>query len=249
MRCRDALARSTAYVDGELDERTTRAVRGHLRGCEACAAAIADEQALRAAAADLAPVDPPPALWGAIASRLAADDVAEARRSPLALWLLGAVDALRRHALPATVAVTAAATALVWLGRGDRPFLLYRALPAPAVATAAPPAPATPSGPTPSVEDAQLGELGELVRHHEAALAELAIAVDAARPGWSTAEAARFAEAAAAARAAVVAARAELPRPGADQRLLAAYRAEIALHTRAAIGTPAALARLEPRSR
>jgi hypothetical protein len=249
MRCRDALARSTAFVDGELDERTTRAVRGHLRGCAACAAAIADERALRAAAADLAPVDPPPALWDAIASRLAADEVAEAARSPLALRLLGALDRLRRHALPAAVAITAAATALVWLGRGDRPFLLYRALPAPAVARAAPAASARPSGPVPSVEDLQLGELGELVRHHEAALAELAVAVEAARPGWSPAEASGFAEAAAAARAAVVAARAELPAPGADQRVLAAYRAEIALLTRAAIGTPAALARLEPGGR
>ena len=71
MRCRDVLRLSTAYIDGQLDERRSSAVRGHLRTCVACESAVAQEVQIRDAAAELDPIDPPAALWRAVEEKLA----------------------------------------------------------------------------------------------------------------------------------------------------------------------------------
>jgi hypothetical protein len=245
MRCRDALARSTAYVDGELDERHSRAVRGHLRGCPRCADAFAAEAAMRDGLGELEPIEPPATLWRDIEARMGSDEIAEASRSPLTLALLSLVDRLRQRVLASAVVVTAAVLAVVWLERDRRaPPVATASRVAVAVAasvagTAAPaptPTPA-PIASTESFEDAAARELVAGVEHHEAALAELEH--DIAGAGSTTP---RVRRALAAARAEIAAARAALPASDAAPRVMAAYRDAIALHARVAAGRTDALA-------
>ena len=118
--CRDTDRLVTAYVDGELDERRSSALRGHLRVCERCAERVEDEVRVRDAAARLEPVDPPADLWQAIDTRLAAAEIDDSRRSPLWLWWQRALDGARRHMVPLGVVGAAAAALLaVWLTRPD----------------------------------------------------------------------------------------------------------------------------------
>src|SRR6185503_5104567 len=86
MRCADVERLVTEYVDGELDERRSSALRGHLRVCTGCAARVEDEVAVRETAGSLAPLDPPADLWAAIDTRLAEAEIADARRSRVWLW-------------------------------------------------------------------------------------------------------------------------------------------------------------------
>lgn len=113
MNCRDVERWSTAYVDGELDDRRASALRGHLRLCDGCRARIEDESQLLAAAEDLGPVDPPPALWSAIEQRIADAEIADAERPRVWLWWA----ALRERALPVAVGAVAVAVVVVWLWR------------------------------------------------------------------------------------------------------------------------------------
>jgi Putative zinc-finger len=78
--CDDVRAKLTAYLDGELEDDRGSAIRGHLRGCEACRNMAADEAALRDGLRALPPLDPPHALWTNIQRRLAAEEVADADR-------------------------------------------------------------------------------------------------------------------------------------------------------------------------
>lgn len=77
MICDDVRAKLTAYLDGELEDNRGSAIRGHLRGCEACRHMAADEAALRDGLRSLPPLDPPNALWSGIQRRLAAEEVAD----------------------------------------------------------------------------------------------------------------------------------------------------------------------------
>jgi hypothetical protein len=78
--CDDVRSKLTAYLDGELEDTRGSAVRGHLRGCEACRAMASDEAALRDGLRALPPLDPPNALWSGIQARLAAEEVADSER-------------------------------------------------------------------------------------------------------------------------------------------------------------------------
>src|SRR5678815_4584208 len=80
MSCESIREKLTAYLDGELEGERGSAVRGHLRGCEACRQIAADEAALRDGLRALPPLDPPPSLWAGVQARLAAAEAAEARR-------------------------------------------------------------------------------------------------------------------------------------------------------------------------
>jgi hypothetical protein len=70
----------TAYLEGDLPDERGSAVRGHLRGCEDCRRAAADEAALRDGLRALPPLDPPASLWAGVQQRLAAEEVADAER-------------------------------------------------------------------------------------------------------------------------------------------------------------------------
>jgi hypothetical protein len=81
----------TSYLEGDLADDRGSAVRGHLRGCQDCRRAAADEAALRDGLRALPPLDPPASLWAGVQQRLAAEEVADAERSTwrrvLARWM------------------------------------------------------------------------------------------------------------------------------------------------------------------
>jgi hypothetical protein len=80
MKCESVRERLTAYLDGELEGERGSAVRGHLRGCDACRAIASDEAALRDGLRALPPLDPPASLWAGVQQRLAAEEVRDAER-------------------------------------------------------------------------------------------------------------------------------------------------------------------------
>jgi hypothetical protein len=82
MTCETIQPRLTAYLDGELTDDHGSVVRGHLRECAACRQIARDEAALRDGLRLLAPVDPPATLWAGVQARLAAAEVADARKPP-----------------------------------------------------------------------------------------------------------------------------------------------------------------------
>lgn len=108
MKCESARAQLTAYLDGELEDDRGSAVRGHLRGCDACRQVATDEAALRDGLRALPPLDPPPSLWAGIQQQLAAAEMADAERPAwrrvLARWArLGPQIGLAGVALAAAV--------------------------------------------------------------------------------------------------------------------------------------------------
>jgi hypothetical protein len=90
MKCESVREQLTAYLEGELAGDRGSAVRGHLRGCDACRDVATNEAALRDGLRSLPPVDPPASLWAGVQARLAAAEVADAKkpawRRLLARW-------------------------------------------------------------------------------------------------------------------------------------------------------------------
>lgn len=80
MKCDSVREQLTAYLDGDLDDHRGSAVRGHLRGCEACRNVARDEAALRDCLRALPPLDPPASLWEGVQRQLAAAEIADAER-------------------------------------------------------------------------------------------------------------------------------------------------------------------------
>lgn len=188
-RCRDVDRLATLYVDGELDDRRSSALRGHLRVCGRCAERVEDEARVRELAADLGPIDPPAAMWKAIDARLAEEEIGDSRRPALWLVVQRLSDGLRRNALVIGLGGAAAALALfVW-----QPGESTQAPPV-ARAAAQPAAPPTPPGCTGA------GNQDELIlcQGHEAdrryidAIAELRGALAEERSAWSAEDASRF---------------------------------------------------------
>lgn len=125
--CETIQPRLTAYLDGELTDEHGSVVRGHLRECAACRQIARDEAALRDGLRVLAPVDPPATLWAGVQARLAAAEVADARkprwRRAWARWAPWTRWAPTMPQLAAGGLVAAAAVAmLTWRAhRGDEP--------------------------------------------------------------------------------------------------------------------------------
>lgn len=80
MNCQDVRPQLTGYLDGELEDGRGSAVRGHLRGCEACRSAAHDEAALRDGLRALPQHEAPSELWAGVQRQLAAAEVADAAR-------------------------------------------------------------------------------------------------------------------------------------------------------------------------
>jgi anti-sigma factor (TIGR02949 family) len=78
--CDDVRPQLTAYLDGELEGDRGSAVRGHLRGCDACRSAAHDEAALRDGLRALPQQEAPPELWARVQRELAAAEVADAAK-------------------------------------------------------------------------------------------------------------------------------------------------------------------------
>lgn len=148
MKCEDARAALTAYLDGELEGDRGSAVRGHLRGCEACRQVAGDEAMLRDALRALPPVDPPASLWAGVQHRLAAAEVADAERPAWRRALARWTPLAPRFGL-AGLALTAAALLLVWRAKRHGEDVVAPS-PSPsqssqsAVASAQPPTPPAP---------------------------------------------------------------------------------------------------------
>jgi len=117
MKCKTVRSWSTDYLDGDLSAVRTSAVRGHLRTCKDCQAALASEAQLRDALGGLdSEMDPPEQLWGSIQNRLAAEEVADAEhfvRRLTGRWLR------ERAPLFAGAAVAVAVVVAVVLLGGD----------------------------------------------------------------------------------------------------------------------------------
>jgi len=248
MRCRDVDELVTVYVDGELDERRSSALRGHLRVCSGCAERVEDEARLREAAGSLEALDPPSDLWSAIDARLAEAEIADARRSRVWLWWQRALDGARRHRIAVGMAGAAAAAVLaVWIvrsgdGGGERPSASSARVAelAPELRSAAP-ASADRCDAVATHDEQILCQMHEADRRYLDAIAELDRLVSEERASWPAADAERF-----------DAAVAELDRAAGDElkRLAVAagampssrdplydiYQAKIDLLSRAAVG-------------
>lgn len=117
MRCGDVQDLASAFLDGELDDARTSALRGHLRQCSACMTTVRDLGAIRDAAAHLDTLEPPAEMWSAVQSRLAQAEIADAGRSRLWLHWHALRQGLRPRLLPAAVAMAGTAAVALWLWR------------------------------------------------------------------------------------------------------------------------------------
>lgn len=205
--CNKIRPRLTAYLDGELADHHGSVVRGHLRGCAACRQIASDEAALRDGLRELAPVDPPSSLWAGVQARLAAAEVADARkpwwRQAAAWWTRWARAARWTRAVPQLAAaglVAAAALAVVtWRGhRGDESPTgpVATTPPGPTASSGEPaPAPAPRPAPAPEAEDVTADLLAEPARttaSYDRAVEELMKLAEAARAHWSDGDRAAF---------------------------------------------------------
>jgi hypothetical protein len=260
MKCRDTDRLVSAYVDGELDERRSSALRGHTRVCSRCADRVEDEMGLRDAAADLEPCEPPAELWQAIDARLAQAEIGDARRSRLSLWWQRVVDGTRRRALPLGLVGSAAAAAAlaIWLTRSesDEHRSARSGPPGSDSASGSESGSASGSGSesgaapglgacsgAASHDELLLCQIAEADRRYLRAIEELTSVVVEERDSWSVEQAARF-----------DAALAELDRAASDELrrlalaqsaapadrdpLYAIYRAKIDLLSEAAVAPP-----------
>ena len=189
MRCAEVEARLTAYLDGELDATTSGALRGHLRGCAACAAAAEEHARLVGALARLEAAEPPAAMWDGVLAKLAEAEGADARRGRLALLGRRVWERLRPQLLPVTAVVATAAVALVWVARDPGSGADATAPAAPVVAVepvepvAAEPAPARAA--RVDVEVAIAAEVERIDRLYAATVEELLEVAGEERAAWS----------------------------------------------------------------
>ena len=196
MKCADVDRLASAYVDGELDERRSSALRGHLRVCEACAARVGDEAAVRDAASELpARMDPPVDLWAAIDARLAEEEIGDASRPRVVLWWQRVLDGARRHRVPLAMAgVAAAALVAVWLTRTTTTSTTTAATTITSTRPSTFASSSTSTQPCGAVthQDQLACEAAASDARYQDAIRELESAVAAERAAWSAAEAARF---------------------------------------------------------
>lgn len=187
MSCERVREQLTAYLDGDLDADRGSAVRGHLRGCEACRKVAHDEAALRDGLRALPPVDPPASLWAGVQQRLAAAEVADAERPAwrraLSRWLMP-----QQLWLPGLAIATIVAL-LIWkTHRSDdvaaprAPIADQHVVIAPSVAIA-PPAPPVPADHGDVTEDLAAAPARQTASYADSA-AELMKAASEARASW-----------------------------------------------------------------
>jgi negative regulator of sigma E activity len=206
--CHKIRPQLTAYLDGELADDHGSAVRGHLRECADCRQVARDEAALRDGLRTLAPLDPPASLWAGVQGRLAAAEVADARkprwRRHAAHWIRWARSARWAPTVPqlatATLAAAAAVAVFTWRShRGDEPAAGHVAVapqqrpPEPA-ATALTVAPA-PQPTPPSADDVTADLLAEPARttaSYARAIEELMKLAEEDRARWSDGDKAAF---------------------------------------------------------
>ena len=213
--CDKIRPRLTAYLDGELADDHGSVVRGHLRECGACREVSRDEAALRDGLRVLPPVDPPASLWAGVQARLAAEEVADARkprwRRAAERWAQWARRARWTPTMPqlaaaACVAATAVAV-LTWRGHGGddvgpvahqpspQPTAPGRSAPQPAPTPARTMLPEAALAVAPSADDVTADLLAEPTRttaSYDRAVEELMKLAQQARARWNDGDKAAF---------------------------------------------------------
>lgn len=110
MNCKEAQSKSSVYLDGELTNEQSSAVRGHLRECGTCEGLFEDESTLLDLSANLGALDPPSDVWERISQQIAAEEIADSHQSVWRRWLSG-----RRIAIGVAGTLCAAAAAALVL--------------------------------------------------------------------------------------------------------------------------------------
>jgi hypothetical protein len=165
-------------VDGTLDPARASGVRGHARGCPACAARLAETEALVAAMAQLEPLEPPSSLWAGIRGELDRAEAADAARPRWWWWWQGA---RKQLAWGGAAFAGAALCAGVWIWK--RPPVAAPS--APVVATvAAPPAPAAEPPQATDPMDEAIDEIQKADAEYQKAMKDLETAVASEKPHW-----------------------------------------------------------------
>jgi len=240
--CETIQPRLTAYLDGELADEHGSVVRGHLRECAACRQSARDEAALRDGLRMLPPVDPPQALWAGVQARLAAAEVADARkprwRRAVARWVPWARWAPTSPQLSAGGLVAAAAVAmLTW--RAHRADELSNRIDAPppgpvAVAPQKPerphrePAVAVPVAPSPDDVTADLvADPARATASYDQVIEELMTLATSARAGWTDEQKAAFDARVAVLRAGITRAAPGRPQQRAQRALIRALQGAV----------------------
>ncbi len=193
MNCTSCQRQLSAYLDGELGDRDASALRGHLRTCPTCAAAADAEAELIDGLRQLPAKDPPPAMWQAIRTQLAHQEIADAE-APRSMQLWRKVMPLLRPWLkPASggLAVASAAVVLLWWAKApEQPPVAARD----AVRATAPEVLVTPSdaqdapGALPVVTDVSVAladEVSMIDRSYRDAVSELVELVGETRGEWT----------------------------------------------------------------
>jgi hypothetical protein len=248
MKCESVREKLTAYLDGELEGERGSAIRGHLRGCEACRQTAADEAALRDGLRSLPPLDPPASLWAGVQARLAAEEVRDAERPT---WRR-ALGWLRPRATHIGLAGAALATAIILLvmrmQRDDEPQVAVTP-PAPQNVVFAPQPPPEPPKPgacdlTPSDDDVTASLAAEPARVTDCYVQTargLLAAAENARAQWPAERQTEFDDELAELQHEVALATEERPRRAAYRKLIR-YLRRAAIHDDVALaasgGTP-----------
>jgi len=169
-------------VDGTLDPARASGVRGHARGCAACAARLAETELLVAGLSRLEPMDPPASLWAGIRSELDRAEATDAARPRWWWWWQGA---RKQLAWSGAAVVLASLTVGVWVWKKKQ----MNDVPAPVSAAAAPVAP--PAPPVPPAPPAALDPMDEAVQEiqkadaeYQKAMKDLEDVVAAEKPRW-----------------------------------------------------------------
>lgn len=207
MTCTSCQQRLSAYLDGELADADASALRGHLRTCAACSADATREAELIDGMRQLPSLDPPPAMWQAIRSQLAHEEIADAEASRAArlwrkvsAWVSFSPTPWLWHGVGG-VAVASAAVVLLWWSRGPeapaasqataRDSIAERAEPSLLAAAPAVVATAVPGGEPIDVAVALTDELAMIDHSYREAVSELVEMIGEARPSWNAAYARR----------------------------------------------------------
>lgn len=209
MTCTSCQAKLSAYLDGELSDGEGSALRGHLRTCAACSEAAASEAKIIDGLRQLPAMDPPPAMWQAIRSQLATQEIADAEAPLFKRWArkLAPMAPWAWRGLGGLAAATAAVALLWWLrapgdAPGQRPAAVASGQGGNAAASerAAPPAsPLEQAGvvvgaamPPVDVAVALGDEVTMIDRSYRDAVDELVAAIDEEKASWAPAFARRY---------------------------------------------------------
>jgi hypothetical protein len=179
MNCREIAPLLDELVDGTLDPARASGVRGHARGCAACAARLAETEALVAGMQRLEPMDPPASLWAGIRSELDRAEAADAARPRWWWWWQGA---RKQVAWTGAAFAGAALCVSVWVGQKREAGVPTTTA---AVEASAPVAPAVAAAAAaPMAVDEAVAEIQAADAEYQKAMAQLEQAVAAEKPRW-----------------------------------------------------------------